>query len=188
MRLRAGFFVFAFVSVAGAAVAEDITVVVEPVKGSETPVNVASAVIDAPAEAVWKIVSHCADYPTTMVKIAAAEEQKREGDENSSFITVCKVTADLPFPLPDLVSVSRAVHTVEPGVKYVRAWKLISGDYEINEGSWTVVAIDDGKRSKVTYRLRAKPKLALPESMLAGFTKDTLPKVMKNLQETTKKK
>lgn len=173
---------------AGAAAADDIKVVVEPVKDSETPVNVATAVIDAPPEAVWKIVSHCADYPTTMVKIAAAEEQKREGDENSSFITVCKVTADLPFPLPDLTSVSRAVHTVEPGVKYVRAWKLVSGDYDINEGSWTVLAIDDGKRSKVTYRLRAKPKMMLPESMLAGFTKDTLPAVMKNLQEKTKKK
>jgi hypothetical protein len=180
------FVVVAVCFVASAAWADDVKVVVEKVPGSDTPVNVAELVIDAPAEAIWKIVSRCADYPTTMVKIAAAKELKRYGDEKV-FTTVCQVTADLPFPLPDLTSVSKAVHNVEPGVKYTRTWTFVSGDYEINEGSWTLVVLDDQK-TRVTYRLRARPKLAVPEGLLAVFTKDTLPAVMKNLQEKTKKK
>lgn len=181
-------FCFCSISFAGAAVADDeVKVVVEKVAGSETPVNVAEIVIDAPAEDIWKIITHCADYPKTMTKIAAAEELKREGDEATTFTTLCKVTADLPFPLPDLVSVSKAVHTVEPGVKYVRKWTFVSGDYEVNEGSWTLVVLEPAK-TKVTYRLRARPKLAVPEGLLAGFTKDTLPGVLKNLREKTTKK
>lgn len=166
--------------------ASDIKITVEPVAGSETPFAVAEAVVDAQPEVVWEIVSHCNDYVKNMVKIAASKELERKGDESSSFTTLCEVTADLPFPLSDLVSVSRAVHTVEPGKSWQRKWAFVRGDYEINEGAWILKAIAGGEKTLVTYRLRAKPNIPLPASMLANFTKDTLPAVMKNLQAKAK--
>jgi len=166
--------------------ASDIKITVEPVAGSETPFAVAEAVVDAQPEVVWEIVSRCNDYAKNMVKIAASKELERKGDESSSFTTLCEVTADLPFPLSDLVSVSRAVNTVVPGKSYQRKWTIVRGDYEINEGAWILKAIDDGQKTLVTYRLRAKPNIPLPASMLANFTRDTLPTVMKNLQAKAK--
>ncbi|MDP2342478.1 MAG: SRPBCC family protein [Deltaproteobacteria bacterium] len=174
---------------AGPAFADDgIKVWTEKVAGSDIPFAIVEATIDAPPAAVWDIVSHCDGYVRHMPRVAESKELKREGDDNVAFTTTCRVVADLPFPLGDLTSVSKAVHTVEPGVKYVRKWTFLSGDYEVNEGSWTVVAVDEGKKTKATYRLRAKPKLALPDSMLASFQQQTLPDVIKKLREGTRKK
>ena len=84
--------------------------------------------------------------------------------------------------MSDLTSVNRAEHTVEPGVRYVRRWKMLSGDYDLNEGSWTLVALDGGARTKVTYRLRAKPRVPLPDAMLRQVQAGTLPDMMRNLR------
>jgi hypothetical protein len=179
---------------AGAAVADDdIKVTTEKVAGSDIPFASVDAVIDAPAAAVWAIVSHCNDYVKTMPRVAESKELKREGDDNSAFTTTCRVVADLPFPLPDLTSVSKAVHTVElgpegQGVKYTRTWKFVSGDYDINEGSWTILAVDGGKKTRAIYRLRAKPRLALPDGLLATFSQNTLPDMIRALREKTKQK
>ena len=175
----------AFAVVAGPALAaDDIKVWSEKVDGSDIPWSNVEAQIDAPAAMVWSLVSTCNDYKKTMPSIAAAHELSRTGDPSSSFTTVCSVTADLPFPLSDLTSVSRAVHTVEPGKRYVRAWKMESGDYDFNEGSWTITAIDE-RRSRATYRLRVRPKMAVPDSMLGVFQGGTMPKIIERLRATT---
>jgi hypothetical protein len=166
------------------AVAGDdgIKVWTEPVAGSEIPVAIVEAVVDFAPAVIWPIISRCADYKARMPRIASSKELTRAGDENKAFTTTCEVTADLPFPLSDLTSVSRADHTVEPGVRYVRRWKMLSGDYDVNEGSWTLVAIDGGARTKVTYRLRAKPRIPLPDAMLRQAQYGTLPDMMRNLR------
>jgi ribosome-associated toxin RatA of RatAB toxin-antitoxin module len=164
---------------------DGIQVWTEPVAGSETPVAVVQAVVDAPPAALWEIISRCADYKNRMPRIASSKELSRSGDEHKAFTTTCEVTADLPFPLSDLTSVNRAEHIVEPGVRYVRSWKLISGDYDLNEGSWTLVALDGGARTKVTYRLRAKPRVPLPDAMLRQVQQGTLPDMMRNLRAQT---
>ena len=180
----------ALLSAAPAAAGDDpsIKVWTDKVAGSDIPYASVEAVIDAPPAVVWEIVSRCNNYEKNMPRVAEAKELAREGDESSSFTTTCRVVADLPFPLGDLTSISKAVHTVEPGVKYVRKWSFVSGDYIMNEGSWTLVAVDDGKKTRATYRLRAKPKLALPDSMLASFQQQTLPDVIKKLRATTSTK
>jgi ribosome-associated toxin RatA of RatAB toxin-antitoxin module len=157
----------------------------EKVSGSDIPWSIVEADIAAPASLVWGLVSACNDYKKNMPSIASARELSRTGDSSSSFTTVCEVTADLPFPLSDLTSVSKAVHTVEPGKRYVRAWTMISGDYDYNEGSWTVVAVDD-KTSRATYRLRVRPKMPVPDSMLGTFQAGTMPKIIDRLRNRTR--
>jgi ribosome-associated toxin RatA of RatAB toxin-antitoxin module len=161
--------------------ADDIKVWSEKVAGSDVPWSIVEATIPAPAPLVWGIVSNCNDYKKNMPSIAGARELSRTGDPSSSFTTVCEVTADFPFPLSDLTSVSKAVHTVEPGKRYVRAWTMISGDYDYNEGSWTVVAVDD-RTSRATYRLRVRPKMPVPDSMLGSFQAGTMPKIIEKLR------
>ena len=59
---------------------------------------------------------------------------KREGNT-----VTCRITADMPFPLSDLTSETRAVLNVEPGVRYERRWTLVSGDYLSHQGGWVLV-------------------------------------------------
>ncbi len=159
----------------------------EAVAGSDVGFNIVEGVIDAPPDAVWALVSRCADYTKNMPRIAASQELSRKGDA-LSFTTICQVTADLPFPFSDLTSVSKAVHTVVPGSKYLRQWTFVSGDYDINEGSWTLTALDDGKKTRATYRLRVKPKMPLPDGMVASFSKDNMPNVIRSLRANLAKK
>ncbi len=178
--LTVGVFVVG-VGAAAPAAADDVTLKSEAVAGSAIPFSIVEGVIDAPPDAVWAVVSRCGDYIKNMPRIAASQELSRTGDE-LSFTTTCKVTADLPFPFSDLVSVSKAVHTVTPGEKYLRKWTFVSGDYEINEGSWTLVGLEGGKKTRATYRIRAKPNLPLPDGMIASFSKDTLPEVIRRVR------
>lgn len=165
---------------------DDILVKSEKVAGSDVPVNIAEGVIDAPAADVWKVVSQCANYAKTMPRIVKSKELAREGDEASVWKVKCEITVHLPFPLSDLTGVTQATHTVEKDVKYVRAWTLVSGDYHMNTGSWTLVAIEDGKKTRATYRIQVNPKVALPTSWMASAQKSSLKDVILRLRETSK--
>jgi len=169
----------------GALAADGIKVWAESVAGSDVPFSIVEASIDAPASVVWSIVSTCNDYAKTMPNIAKSKELSREGDPSSSFTTVCEVTADLPFPIGDLTSVSRAKHSVELDKRYERRWTMLSGDYDYNEGSWTIVALSP-TTSKATYKLRVRPKLPVPDKMLESFQSGTMPKIIEKLRGAAK--
>lgn len=173
---------------AKAALADDdgIKVSVEKTAGSDVPVNIAEGVIDAPPADVWKVVSQCGNYAKTMPRIVKSKELAREGDEASVWKVKCEITVHLPFPLSNLTGVTQATHTVDKDVKYTRAWTLVSGDYHMNTGSWTLVGIDEGKRTRATYRIQVNPKVALPTSWMASAQRSSLKDVILRLRETSK--
>lgn len=141
------------------------------------PTSVARAVIDAPPEKVWPLVWDCSRFARTMPLIAESELVEHTGNT-----TVCRVVTDLPFPLPDLTSVSRAVLEVEPGVRWRRSWKLIDGDYSVNQGSFTLVPWGAGKTLAV-YQIAARPKVPVPDALLAKAQTDRLPELMARLRK-----
>lgn len=165
---------------------EDIQVSSEKVAGSEVPLNMVEGTIDAPPAKVWRIISDCANYAKTMPRIVKSAELSREGDINAVSTVKCQITVHLPFPLSDLTGITQAKHTVEPNVRYVRAWNLVSGDYHVNTGSWSLVAIDDGKRTRATYRIQVQPKIALPTSWMASAQKNGLKDVILKVRESVK--
>jgi ribosome-associated toxin RatA of RatAB toxin-antitoxin module len=169
---------------AAAAASDEIKTWTEP--GADAPTYVAEGVVHAPPARVWALVSKCADYVKNMPRVAASRELSREGDERTKFTTVCEVAFDAPFPFSDLVSVSRATMTVddEAGV-YTRTWTFLRGDYDVNDGSWRLVPVDGGAKTQVTYRIHAKPKLPLPDSLIATAQEQTLPQVIERLRERT---
>ncbi len=186
MLFRSAALALVLVAVSARADDDGVKVASEKVAGSDVPVNVAEGVIDAPAADVWKVVSTCANYAKTMPRIVKSKELAREGDEASVWKVKCEITVGLPFPLSNLTGVTQATHTVEKDVKYVRAWTLVSGDYHMNTGSWTLVAIDGGKRTKATYRIQVNPKVALPTSWMASAQRNSLKDVIVRLRETSK--
>lgn len=164
--------------------AGEILVEGRPLPGSDVPQAVARAVVDAPPEKVWAVVSDCARYQSTMPGILESKLVSSNRKPDGSEIRVCRVVTDLPFPFDDLVSVTRGVHVVEPGRLWQRSWTLVEGDYERNNGSWRVEPFGtDGRRSLVTYIVHAKPKMALPTSMIVAASHGKLRQMMKNLRE-----
>jgi ribosome-associated toxin RatA of RatAB toxin-antitoxin module len=154
---------------ARAAVADDnadlaggkIVITQVPVSGSSEPQHVMRAIVESPPASVWKIVSDCAHYKEHLPHIAASAELSRVGKT-----VTCQVTIDMPFPTSNLTAVTEAIHEERPdGMS--RTWKLLRGDFEFNEGSWTVESYRGGAASLVTYRLHVKPKTMIP-----GFIRD----------------
>jgi hypothetical protein len=172
----------------------EIVVHINKVAGSSVDEAVASAVVDAPPEVVWSIVSDCANYKNTMPSIIESAMVKSEkptsaDGENAVEIRFCRVVADLPFPFADLVSVTRGVMVVDPGKLYMRKWRFLEGDYNVNNGSWKVTPWgSDGKKSLATYTIQAEPKVPLPAPMLAGIQQSKLPEVLTRLRATAKKR
>ena len=163
----------------------DILVTTDPVKDSDVPLVTVRAVVDAPPENLWAIIQDCGNYAKAMPRIQASKELLREGNREH-FFAECLVTATMPFPLPNLTSHTRVEHTIEPGKKWLRTFKLVEGDYLVNEGSWTLVPYGaDGKRTFVTYRLHAQPKLPLPQGLVSRGQQRALSDIMKKLRELT---
>lgn len=155
----------------------DVVVWTEKVAGSETPVGYARGVIDAPPAAVWAVVEACEDYSKTMPRILKSAVVKREGA-----VRFCKVTADMPFPAPDLESLTRAEGRAVDG-GFVRTWRLVEGDYKINEGSFSLMPYGDGSKTLATYRIHVQPNLPLPDGIVRAAQKGSLPDVIHNLRK-----
>lgn len=167
---------FALCALPGAAAGDDLpakgTVEIKTysVAGSSVPKIVARSVVDAPAKKLWAIVSDCARYKERMPRVAASELVKKDGN-----VHTCKVTISMPFPLSNLTGVTEAVHT-ESETQMTRKWKLVSGDYKVNDGSWEVKAIDGGQ-SLLVYSVHAEPNSNVPEWIREAAQKKTLPEM-----------
>jgi ribosome-associated toxin RatA of RatAB toxin-antitoxin module len=152
-----------------------------PVTGSSEPEHVVRAVVESPPASVWKVVSDCAHYKEHLPHIAESAELSRVG----STVT-CQVTLSLPFPVSNLTAVTAAIHDVRPDTM-TRTWKLVRGDYEFNEGSWTVESYRGGAASLVTYRVHVKPKSLVPAFIRTMAQEKALPEMMVRLRtEATK--
>lgn len=157
----------------------EIILETEAVEGTTTPRMHVRAVIEATPEKVWGVIQDCSRYKDTMVRIEEAQELSREGN-----IVVCRTVVDMPFPLSNLVSTTKATHTVEPGKLYKREWELIEGDYVQNSGSWTLTPyLDDANRTLVDYAIVVEPKTEIPESVRIAAQQKTLPDIIEKLRD-----
>jgi ribosome-associated toxin RatA of RatAB toxin-antitoxin module len=145
------------------------------VPGSSTPKIVARAVLDVPAKKLWAIVSDCAKYKGRMPRVIASELVKKEGN-----VHTCKVTIDMPFPLSNLTAVTEAVH-VESDAVMSRTWKLKSGDYKVNNGSWELRPLEKGG-TLVTYSIQAEPTSSVPDWIREAAQKKTLPELFERVK------
>ena len=162
--------------------AGEIIVTSKKLKKFPRPGVKAVGVIDAPMERIWPLIDQCKDYTKTMQRILKSKEISRKGNE-----VICEITVDLPFPLGDISSQTVATHTVKQGKLYKRSWKLLSGDYEYNEGSWTLVPFEGSPaRTLVVYETQVQPNTMIPDSIRAMAQKKTLPELFEHLRNQVK--
>lgn len=148
------------------------------VAGSDVPEMVLKAVVNAPMARVWKIVDACGNYKRTQPRVKDSVEVSRKGQR-----VVCRVTIDLPFPYSDKTSVTEAIHTVTPQ-RCSRRWKLLSGDYKVNEGGWVLTPFrGDPRRTLVVYRALAEPDAWVPDWIRKTAQKRSLPELIRRLRQ-----
>lgn len=141
--------------------AGEVRVVSKAVAGSSVPQLHVSAVMDSPAERVWKIISDCNGYKNSMPRTIASKEIAKGGGRS-----VCETEIHMPFPFANLHSQAEFVDTLAQG-RWVRTFRQLRGDYVKSEGSWTVTPCGpDGSQSLVAYELHAILKVVLPDSMV----------------------
>ena len=150
-----------------------------PIAGRSVPWVKAVGLVDAPPATVWPIIDECANYENTMPRTMDSEEVERRGDQ-----VRCRAIGDLPFPLSDVPTETDAVHTVEPEKLYRREWKQRSGDFNANEGRWTLVPWSGGAKTLATYEALTEPKIPLPAFVLDWATESVLPDMIAKLRES----
>lgn len=152
------------------------------VPGSDTPKVVMTATLDVPPKKVWAIVSDCSKYKGRLPRVKAAKLLKHDGNKFT-----CEVTLEMPFPLSDLTAVTESTHE-ESDKGMARRWKLVRGDYKVNEGSWEVKpAGSDGKSSLVVYTVHAEPNTVVPAAIREAAQKKTLPDLMARVRAEAQK-
>ena len=147
-----------------------------PVAGSSEPEHVVRAIVFSPPASVWRVVSECGHFKERLPHIAASAELSRVGPT-----VTCQVTVAMPFPIANLTSVTEAIHDERPD-RMSRTWKLVRGDFEFNDGSWTVESYRGGAASLVTYRLHVKPKTIVPGFLRNMAQEKTLPELMERVR------
>jgi hypothetical protein len=166
----------------------DVVASMRSVANSDVEEAIAKAVIDAPPALVWSIVSDCGKLQTWMPAVIESRLLKTEAPVAADGPTAlavlhCRVVVDVPLPFTDLVSVMRWVNAVDPGKMWRRRWTLVEGDFHSNDGDWTVLPWgSDGTKSLAIYRMHAKPRVPLPDAVLAFVQQSTLPDVMHKLR------
>ena len=150
-----------------------------PVAKSDLPRLVAEGLFDVPVQRVWALIYDCATYSKVMPSI---KESKNLGKVNGNKVR-CQLTVDLPWPMDDLTSVTdtRLIEEPKKG-RYQRIWNLVSGDYTINEGSWTLESRHNGKYTYLRYEVRVEPKTSVPGFLKRAAQKSKIPGMFKKLR------
>lgn len=147
------------------------------VPNSKTPKVVVRAIIEQPPRKVWAVVSDCAHYSSRLPRVAKSRLVSKVGNKHT-----CEVTISLPFPLSNLTAITEATHE-ESEKGMTRRWKLVSGDYTVNNGSWEVRPLDaTGTASLVTYTVQAEPTTAVPDFVRAQAQKSALPDLINRVR------
>jgi hypothetical protein len=137
----------------------EIMVYRESVRGEAETWVVMKAVIERSPLEVLRLIEDCDRYRVTMPRIRNARR-----DRKGAGWDICTVTVAMPFPYKDATATSRATSTIRDGGRTIRRdWRLLSGDYERNEGSWTLTPFGgDPRRTLAVYKAFAKPTAWVP--------------------------
>ena len=186
-------FVFGLFALAAPAAAQsndaldrgEIFVHLQDVAGFDYPRLVVKAVVNAPPQKVYEIVSNCDRFPQRMPRVKEAKTLKR-----SASSCTCSVTVNLPFPMSDLTAVTVDQRKSGPDVWY-RKWRLASGvetSYKHNVGGFELRPFKgDPNRTYVHYSIHAIPKTMVPDFMRKSAQKKSLPGMIERIRKEVKK-
>lgn len=142
-------------------------------RGTGPKTGRASAIIDAPAEVVAKIIADVARYPEFVPRCTGSRKVRA-----GSFVVFTK----LPWPLRDTWAYVKMTRTDRSGLRYL-SWKMLNGTLKSYEGQAWVQPLD-AKRSVLTYQMLAVPLVAgAPDSLITRGLRDAAKTMVKALRK-----
>lgn len=149
----------------------------------DTNMGDVTAVVEAPPEKVWAVVSDFATYAVWMDHIATSEVVSVSGDS-----MVGRGVTKVPFPISNRrwdVNIEGGSRTVNGETHYSGHWSYIEGSGNINDvfGFWYVQPLEgDTSKSLVRYYLLANLGIWIPNGILNWATRRMLPGLMADLR------
>ena len=142
-------------------------------RGSGPKAGRASAIIEAPAEVVAKIIADVARYPEFVPRCTDSRKVR-----NGSYVVFTK----LPWPLRDTWAYIKMTRTDRSNLRYL-SWKMLNGTLRSYEGQAWVQPLD-ARRSVLTYQMLAVPLVAgAPDSLISSGLRDAVKTMVKALRE-----
>lgn len=157
----------------------DVVTKSEKVAGSTMPRLRVIARIDKPLQRVWDMVTTTEVQARYMPRIKLAEILERFDDGKT-----VRTVVDMPFPFKNLESVTRCYpKDLSDGGK-TQSWRLLSGDFDTNEGSWTMEPLDGSDQATlIQYEFHAEPHIIIPNKIQALAQTVIMPKLIKVLRD-----
>lgn len=155
---------------------------VRKMKGFGVPKIITEAVVDAPAAAVFALLTDCRNLRSLVtavdkVKVLSLTPTKHR----------CWMHVDTPFPFSDLESTLEYTKRVTP-TRRTMSFKMTKGDYSRNRGKWTLTPFDTaGKQTLVRYELHCIPNTRAPNSAITWGTKRNIRDMFGRLRKMTKR-
>ncbi len=134
--------------------------------------------INAPPQTVWRIMNDCAMARRLVANIAVCKVLKTGGgwDERE------QVTQG-SFLVPALRNVFRNDYTPFSSIRFRRT----DGDLKAMHGEWRLVALDNGRRTRVVYENHIVANFAGPAGLVRDAMRRDTPKVLMNLKRVCEK-
>ncbi len=165
----------------------EILVHLKEIAGTPVKRAMAVALVDAPAEAVFSVLTDYKEFTHFMPYCKKVQLQKTEGE--SSWV---RFELDFPWPIGDRHYVLQLTDTQEEvsGTSvFTSAWKYVADSGNINDtyGSWQVLAYGE-KRAFLKYTVFTDPGGILPNWARNMATEVAVPKVIKGLRKRAMEK
>ena len=141
-------------------------------------------VVDAPPEAVWRVIADYDAYEAWFPDQEEARVLSREGE-----MVTLEGTVSMPFPFADRsfrIRDRQLTRQVEGQTHYYDSWTYVkdSGNIEDTTGFWYVSPFQgDVNRSVVRLVILADFGVPLPDFVISWGTRRSLPRIIDRLRE-----
>lgn len=159
-------------------------------QGVTLPETVRSVDIDAPVDVVFQTITDFESYPqflSDVVAVARVRDGDPAGSDQPAGAAATDSATASPAEPPSQV-VEFALSVVKKFAYQLRVtssapwrvdWELVEGSlFTSNTGGWLLEALDDGRRTRATYRVALSLALFVPRAVRNRLTSIILPEVL----------
>ena len=127
--------------------------------------------IDVTPEELMGVITDFESYPEFIPEMVSARIVRQHGD-----------TWEVAFGI-------HVVRRLDYTLKLIRVsptrieWKLVSGVFKSNEGSWNLIALEGGTRTHAEYSVDIQVGMFLPGSLVRSLVGKTLPAMLAKFKD-----
>ena len=135
----------------------------------------AAVEVPAPVATLFRIMTDCAAAPSWVPHLVRCTVLERDPAGQWELISH---EVDYGWFAPKIFYVFRATYTDNSTIRFAH----VSGDFEKNDGVWSLTPVADGAATLVTYRVQSRPRLYVPTWLYERSIRAELPALLRALR------